>query len=85
MGLLKFRGGGGVVKKRQSPDFRSPEVGISALCHKAFAPPWKSYWMELLSTHKKVCGSAISVTERSCATSIAKAESRISDRSSYYT
>ena len=23
-------GGGGVVKKRQSPDFRSPEVGISA-------------------------------------------------------
>ena len=22
--------GGGVVKKRQSPDFRSPEVGISA-------------------------------------------------------
>ena len=25
-GVLKFRG---VVKKRQSPDFRSPEVGIS--------------------------------------------------------
>ena len=26
-----FRGGGGgKVKKRQSPDFRSPEVGISA-------------------------------------------------------
>ena len=24
-------GGGGVVKKRESPDFRSPEVGISAL------------------------------------------------------
>ena len=73
------------MKKRQSPDFWSPEAGISALRHKAFAPPWKSYWMELLSTHKKVCGSAISVMERSCATSIAKAESRISDRSSYYT
>ena len=27
-GSLKFRGG--VVKKRQSPDFRFPEVGISA-------------------------------------------------------
>ena len=26
--LLKFRG---VVKKRESPDFKSPEVGISAL------------------------------------------------------
>ena len=26
-GLLNFRGG--VVKKRESPDFRSPEVGIS--------------------------------------------------------
>ena len=25
---MKFRGGG-VVKKRESPDFRSPEVGIS--------------------------------------------------------
>ena len=24
-------GAGGVVKKRESPDFRSPEVGISAL------------------------------------------------------
>ena len=28
-GLLNFRGGGGVVKKRESPDFRSPDVGIS--------------------------------------------------------
>ena len=27
-GLLNFRGGG-VVKKRESPDFRSAEVGIS--------------------------------------------------------
>ena len=25
------RGGGGVVKKRESPEFRSPEIGISAL------------------------------------------------------
>ena len=30
-GLIEFLGGGGVVKKRESPDFRSPEVGISAL------------------------------------------------------
>ena len=30
-GLLNFREGGGVVKKRESPDFRSPEVGISAM------------------------------------------------------
>ena len=52
------------------------------LCHKAFVPPWKSYWMELLSTYKKVCGSVISVTERSCVTSLAKAESRISERCS---
>ena len=28
---LKF-GGGGVVKKGESPDFRSPEVGISEMC-----------------------------------------------------
>ena len=27
-GLLNFRGGG-VVKRRESPDFRSPVVGIS--------------------------------------------------------
>ena len=26
--------GGGVVQKRESPDFRSPEVGISALLEK---------------------------------------------------
>ena len=29
-GLLTFGGGGGVVQNRESPDFRSPEVGISA-------------------------------------------------------
>ena len=30
-GFMEFPevGGGGVVKKRESPDFRSPEVGIS--------------------------------------------------------
>ena len=28
-GLGQFFGGGGLVKKRQSPDFRSQEVGIS--------------------------------------------------------
>ena len=28
--FIEFPGGGGVVKKRESPDFRSPEVGISA-------------------------------------------------------
>jgi len=33
---LKFRG---VVKKRQSPDFRSPEVGISVIWTKGL-----SYW-----------------------------------------
>ena len=27
--FIEFPGGGGVVKKRESPDFRSPEVGIS--------------------------------------------------------
>ena len=31
-GLLNFRGGGG-VKKRESSDFRSPEVGISESMH----------------------------------------------------
>ena len=31
-GSLKFRGVGG-VKKRRSPDFRSPEVGISVKVH----------------------------------------------------
>ena len=30
MGLLTFGGGGVVVQNRESPDFRSPEVGISA-------------------------------------------------------
>ena len=29
VGFVEIPGGGGVVKKRQSPDFRSPEVGIS--------------------------------------------------------
>ena len=30
--FIKFPGwGGGGVKKRESPDFRSPEVGISAM------------------------------------------------------
>ena len=33
----------------------------------AFAPPRESYRMQLLFTHKNVCGGAISVTERSCA------------------
>ena len=28
--FIEFPGGGGVVKKRESPDFRPPEVGISA-------------------------------------------------------
>ena len=28
-GSLNFQGGGGVVKKRGSPDLSSPEVGIS--------------------------------------------------------
>ena len=32
--VLKFRGGG-VVKKRESPDFRSPEVGISVIMSKS--------------------------------------------------
>ena len=27
--------GGGVVKKRESPDFRSPEVGISVIMSKS--------------------------------------------------
>ena len=27
LALLTFGGGGGVVQKRESPDFRSPEVG----------------------------------------------------------
>ena len=31
-GSLNFGRGGGVVKKRESPDSRSPEVGISAIC-----------------------------------------------------
>ena len=31
-GFMEFPGGGGgVVKKRESPDFISPEVGISAV------------------------------------------------------
>ena len=35
-GLGQFFVGGGGVKKRQSPDFRSPEVGISGLMTKSF-------------------------------------------------
>ena len=33
---------GGVVKKRESPDFRSPEVGISAV-----------YWKKVYSFYRK--------------------------------
>ena len=33
-GTLKFRRGEGVVKKRESPDFRSLEVGISVIMSK---------------------------------------------------
>ena len=33
-GAMKFRGGG-LVKKRESPDFRSPEVGISVIMLKS--------------------------------------------------
>ena len=33
-GALKFRGGG-VVKKRESSNFRSPEVGISVIMSKS--------------------------------------------------
>ena len=30
--LLTFGGRGGVVQNRESPDFRSPEVGRYAIC-----------------------------------------------------
>ena len=38
LGLLTFGGGGGgaVMQNRESPDFRSPEVGISG-------PPYQSF------------------------------------------
>ena len=51
----------------------------------AFAPPRKSYRIELLFTHKNCCGGAISVTERSCAAPMSKGESEISKRCSFYT
>ena len=35
-----FLGGGGLVKKIQSPDLRSPEVGISAFGHCLFCIEW---------------------------------------------
>ena len=41
-GSWNFRRGGGVVKKRESPDFRSPEVGISALSLKNYTT-FKAY------------------------------------------
>ena len=36
---MRGRGGGGLVNKKESPDFRSPEVGISAdlCCHNSTA------------------------------------------------
>ena len=40
----------------------------------AFAPPRKSYRIQLLFTHKNGDFGAISVTERSCAASISKVE-----------
>ena len=33
--FIDISGGGGVVKKRESPDFRSPEVGISVFGDKS--------------------------------------------------
>ena len=51
----------------------------------AFAPVRKSSPIGLLFTHKNGDFGAIFVTERSCAAQISKVESRISDRSSYYT
>ena len=54
-GLLTFREGGGVVKKRESPDFRSPEVGISELVHPFFLCCIFLYciWL-LLHIHKAI-------------------------------
>ena len=55
-GLLNFRGGGGVVKKRESPDFRSPEVGISELVHPFFLCCIFLYciWLLLHNIHKAI-------------------------------
>ena len=55
------------------------------LCRVAFAPARKLYRIVLLFTRKNGDFGAISVTERSCAASISKVESYISDRCSYHT
>ena len=40
---VEISGGGGVVKKRESPDFRSPKVGISVIMSKSRGVlPYKS-------------------------------------------
>ena len=49
-----------------------------------FVVPRKSYRIELLFTHKNRCDGAICVKRRSCAASISKVKSHISDRCSYY-
>ena len=54
------------------------------LYRKAFAPPRKSYRIELLFTHKNCCGGAFSVTEQSCAAPMSKVESETSKRCSHY-
>ena len=53
--FIEFLGGGGVVKKRESPDFRSPEVGISELVHPFFLCCIFLYciWL-LLHIHKAI-------------------------------
>ena len=51
----------------------------------AFALALKPYRIGLVFTHKNSDSGAISVTKRSCAATISKAESHISDRCSYNT
>lgn len=70
------------IKNKKAP---APPLAVFTLYRTAFAPQRKSYWVELLFTQENGCGGTISATEQSCTKPISKAESHISERSSYYT
>ena len=80
-GFMEFpEVGGGVVKKRESPDFRSPEVGISALPLKN-STTFKAYPEEFYRSSS--WGKELGVGGRGCSMLNAKSKIQVTQSSVY--
>ena len=79
-GFKEFPEGGGVVKKRESPDFRSPEVGISALPLKN-STTFKAYPEEFYRSSS--WGKELGVGGRGCSMLNAKSKIQLTQSSAY--